>query len=70
MSEEKTNYPDELDDLVDLDEAECPTCCGEGLVEYLDAPEVWGEDCPSRVNHWVTCTNCGGSGERKDCRFG
>ena len=71
MSEEKTTVPDELDDFADLEESEpCPTCGGDGFIEYLDAPEAWGEDCPSEENHLIECTNCGGSGELKDCRFG
>ena len=46
----------------------CPSCGGEGMVEYLDAgPSVWGEDCPSEENHLVTCPNCRGSGLLKDC---
>lgn len=60
------------DDSFDgLDEfGECPTCGGEGFVEYLDHPETWDEDCPSRENHLTTCRNCGGSGQLKDCQFG
>jgi hypothetical protein len=37
-------------------------CGGEGFIEYLECPEVWGEDCPSEVNHLVTCPDCAGTG--------
>lgn len=60
--------PDEPD--YDSEHDACPTCGGEGFIEYIDAPEAWGEDCPSLKNHLVECTNCGGSGEIKDCKFG
>jgi DnaJ-class molecular chaperone len=45
----------------------CPTCGGEGHTEYLDDSGSWGEDCPSEVNHIVTCSNCRGSGRARDC---
>ena len=52
------------------DEPSCPDCGGEGMVEYNDAgPSVWGEDCPSEMNHLVTCPNCKGSGQLKDCSW-
>lgn len=57
---------DDYDECDDIREA-CPTCGGEGFVEYMDAPEVWGEDCPSEENHLVDCPNCGGSGDAKAC---
>ncbi len=45
------------------DSDECERCGGEGFIEYADAgPDVWGEDCPSEVNHLVTCPECGGWG--------
>ena len=45
----------------------CPTCGGDGTIEYMEGgPEVWGEDCPSEMNHLVTCPNCRGSGMLKD----
>jgi hypothetical protein len=47
----------------------CPDCGGEGIGEYIDHPEAWGEDCPSEVNHLITCPNCGGSGRLKDCKY-
>jgi hypothetical protein len=28
------------------------------VVEYIDHPEVWGEDCPSEMNHLVPCSEC------------
>ena len=46
----------------------CPTCGGEGTAEYQDCPEAWGEDCPSLVNHLITCPNCGGSGLMRDAK--
>lgn len=52
---------DEHDDFYSRDERE--RCGGEGLIEYAEGgPEVWGEDCPSEVNHLVTCPDCGGNG--------
>lgn len=41
---------------------DCTLCGGEGHREYLDSPDEWGEDCPSEVNHLVTCRDCGGNG--------
>lgn len=41
---------------------DCDQCGGDGMCEYMDTPEVWGEDCPSEVNHLVTCPECGGAG--------
>ena len=46
----------------DLDDDSCHRCGGEGFVEYNDAPEAWGEDCPSEMNHLVTCPICLGRG--------
>ena len=40
----------------------CPRCCDENHIEYMDAPEVWGEDSPSEVNHLVLCPDCRGRG--------
>lgn len=37
---------------------ECSRCGGEGFIEYNDAPDLWGEDCPSEVNHLVDCPEC------------
>lgn len=49
------------------EEPSCPTCGGDGMIEYMEGgPEVWGEDCPSEMNHLVTCPNCRGSGCMKD----
>lgn len=64
-----------IDDLFDEpdydegpdDEASCPWCGGDGVAEYLECPEAWGEDCPSEENHIITCPQCKGSGLRKDC---
>lgn len=58
------DWPD--DDDVDHERNDCERCGGEGSIEYADAgPDVWGEDCPSEVNHLVECPDCGGSGRAK-----
>jgi hypothetical protein len=53
-------------DLFD-DEAErcvCDRCGGDGFIEYNDGdPGDWGEDCPSEVNHFIVCRQCGGTGD-------
>lgn len=50
-------------DYDDLDRDTCERCGGDGSIEYMDAgPSVWGEDCPSEVNHLVECPDCGGTG--------
>lgn len=59
------DYDEMFDD--DDDRDSCPTCGGDGITEYMDDEGSWGEDCPSEVNHLVTCSNCRGSGLRKDC---
>ena len=41
---------------------DCDLCGGDGSREYMDAPDEWGEDCPSEVNHLVECHDCGGAG--------
>lgn len=46
---------------VDPDAWECDQCGGDGYVEYNDAPETWGEDCPSQRNHLVACPGCAGA---------
>ena len=46
-----SDYYDELDSA-------CPKCGGDGVVEYLECPELWGEDCPSLVNHLLPCPLC------------
>jgi hypothetical protein len=48
------DYPDEYWD----DEDTCEMCGGDGVIEYLDHPEVWGEDCPSYQNHLLPCPEC------------
>lgn len=57
-------YGEDDDRWDDYDDRECcHRCGGEGFIEYAEAgPEVWGEDCPSEVNHLVTCPECGGEG--------
>ena len=47
-------YPEEYWD----DEETCDMCGGDGMIEYLDHPEVWGEDCPSDQNHLLPCPEC------------
>lgn len=37
---------------------ECDLCGGDGVREYLDAPDEWGEDCPSEQNHLIACRGC------------
>lgn len=49
---------DEFYSGYDQDAWDCPSCGGEGSVEYMDHPEVWGEDCPSEANHLVACPEC------------
>ena len=51
------------DCFYDPDRDLCERCGGEGFIEYADAgPDVWGEDCPSMVNHLVNCPDCDGTG--------
>ena len=56
-------WPDSFDG--EDEDNRCERCCGEGFVEYNDAPDTWGEDCPSEVNHLVTCPDCRGTGEAR-----
>lgn len=43
------------------DDDRCYRCGGDGVIEYAEGgPEVWGEDCPSEVNHLVPCPDCSG----------
>jgi Lar family restriction alleviation protein len=62
----KCNPSGQADDSSDRDEDDednrCERCGGEGFVDYFDAPETWGEDCPGERNHLVTCPDCRGSG--------
>lgn len=37
---------------------DCELCGGEGFREYNDAPDEWGEDCPSEINHLIPCRGC------------
>lgn len=54
------------DDLSDEDErCICDRCGGEGWIDYLDGDGGdWGEDCPSEINHPITCRQCGGTGRQ------
>ena len=62
MREAMYGYP-EYDARDDFEDDRCDRCGGEGVIEYAEGgPEVWGEDCPSEVNHMVTCPDCGGNG--------
>lgn len=57
-SAEEELWSDDYDDNV-----VCDRCGGEGSIEYDDAgPDVWGEDCPSLMNHLVMCPDCRGEG--------
>jgi RecJ-like exonuclease len=47
---------------------DCEQCGGEGMVEYMDCPEAWGEDCPSEPNHLITCPRCHGGGGEIVCQ--
>lgn len=49
---------DEFDRQFDDDAWVCDTCGGEGHREYMDAPDEWGEDCPSEPNHLIPCRYC------------
>lgn len=49
-------YPAEYWD--EENEETCDMCGGEGVIEYADYPEVWGEDCPSYQNHLLPCPEC------------
>lgn len=49
-----------LFDLDPLDGDLCEQCCGDGVVELIDTPELWGEDCFSEENRLVTCPSCQG----------
>ncbi len=40
----------------------CPRCGGDGYIEYFDADELRGEDCPGEKNHLVDCPECAGRG--------
>lgn len=54
---------DDEDDVAEMSLCErCERCGGEGLLEYIDAPDTWGEDCPSEVNHLIECPDCAGTG--------
>lgn len=58
---------DDWDDYMEQREY-CERCGGEGFLEYSEAgPDVWGEDCPSEVNHLVTCPVCRGTGNARFC---
>jgi hypothetical protein len=48
----------DYDDFGDGETCDC--CGGEGVIEYADHPEVWGEDCPSYKNHLLPCPECSG----------
>lgn len=45
----------------------CGDCGGNGFREYLDAPEEWGEDCPSEENHPIDCRECSSTGIQRWC---
>jgi hypothetical protein len=37
---------------------ECSRCGGNGFIELVDAPELWGEDCLSEENRLIPCPEC------------
>jgi len=45
----------------------CHRCAGDGLVEYMDSPDLWFEDTPSLVNHLCVCPDCEGKGGEWFC---
>lgn len=49
---------DEFCQRYDQDAWECELCGGDGVREYNDAPDEWGEDCPSALNHLIPCRGC------------
>ena len=59
-----------FEDDFDAADLPCSICAGEGLIEYIDCPEVWGEDCPSLENHLVLCPRCVGTGWADDAGGG
>ena len=46
----------------------CERCGDEGSVEYMDSPDLWGEDCPSEENHLELCPECRGRGGDWYCK--
>lgn len=47
----------------DDEAAVCDRCGGDGMIEYNDGDGGdWGEDCPSEINHLITCRACRGTG--------
>ena len=46
---------------VDVDDF-CSRCVGDGSINYFDASELWGEDCPGEKDHLVVCPDCLGRG--------
>jgi hypothetical protein len=65
--EEIQRAAEEIEDEWFDEDGICPWCGGDGIAEYLDCPEVWGEDCPSEPNHLIVCPQCRGSGNRSHC---
>ena len=50
----------------DTDHGICDRCGGDGMIEYNDGDGGdWGEDCPSEVNHLITCRACNGTGKHR-----
>lgn len=50
------DYPAEYWD--DDGDDTCSCCGGDGVVELVDHPELWGEDCLSEINRLVPCPEC------------
>lgn len=60
--EEEPVIDDDFDDPDFDDEDTCECCGGDGVIEYAEHPEVWGEDNPSYQNHLLPCPECSGRG--------
>jgi len=41
-----------------VDDPCCQRCGGDGVVEYTESPDLWGEDSPSEENHLLPCPEC------------
>lgn len=64
MPHHALNLDEEQQDRYDEDHEfeRCEMCGGDGVIEYMEHPEVWHEDCPSFQNHLLTCPECRGRG--------
>lgn len=39
-------------------EPPCDRCGGDGVVELIDEPDLWDEDCFTGANDLITCPDC------------